>query len=141
MKTCLALVVCSSLLQAGCGSKEAASPETKPKSASQSVSIENMVATSASTQPVAETQPAPPPETPAASPAPMPAAEPLSLEPPIVAFNQLTEALFKFQGKYGRPPHDLNELVTTKYLDKIPKAPPGLKYVFDSSLNIRMARQ
>lgn len=56
-------------------------------------------------------------------------------------FNQMTEALLKFNRDKKRAPTDWQELVTTGYLKQIPTAPPGKRYVFDRSLNVRMVNQ
>ena len=42
----------------------------------------------------------------------------------------LTQAINMFQVSEGRLPKDLNELVTTKYISRIPDAPYGQKIVY-----------
>lgn len=43
----------------------------------------------------------------------------------------LKRAIQEFQASEGRLPSDLNELVTEKYLNSIPKPPQGMKIVYD----------
>lgn len=45
----------------------------------------------------------------------------------------LTQAVQLFQVSEGRLPKDLNELVTTKYIARIPEAPYGQKLVYNAS--------
>ncbi len=47
----------------------------------------------------------------------------------LVSINQ---AIQMFQAQEGRFPKDLNELVTQKYLPKLPEAPYGMKIVYDA---------
>lgn len=56
-------------------------------------------------------------------------------------FNQLTEALLKFNRDKKRGPKDWQELITTGYLKQMPAAPEGKRYAFDRSLNVRMINQ
>ena len=43
----------------------------------------------------------------------------------------LTQAVQMFQVSEGRLPKDLNELIATKYITKIPEAPYGQKIVYN----------
>jgi len=43
----------------------------------------------------------------------------------------LNQAIQLFQVDKGRFPKDLNELVTEKFIPKIPEAPAGMKIVYD----------
>jgi uncharacterized lipoprotein YehR (DUF1307 family) len=45
----------------------------------------------------------------------------------------LNKAIQLFQVEEGRYPKDLNELVTEKYLTKLPEAPYGMKIVYDAT--------
>jgi len=45
----------------------------------------------------------------------------------------LTQAIQMFQVNEGRLPKDLNELVTTKYITRIPEAPYGQKIVYNAA--------
>jgi hypothetical protein len=45
----------------------------------------------------------------------------------------LNQAIQQFSAAEGRYPKDLNELVTEKYLPKIPAAPYGMKIVYDAA--------
>lgn len=45
----------------------------------------------------------------------------------------LNQAVQLFQASEGRLPKDLNELVTEKYLTRLPDAPYGMKIVYDGS--------
>ena len=40
--------------------------------------------------------------------------------------------LQEYMAKNGKPPADLNELVTAKLVQKIPPLPPGYKYEIDA---------
>ncbi|MCU0770331.1 MAG: hypothetical protein MUE94_00985 [Verrucomicrobia bacterium] len=48
-----------------------------------------------------------------------------------VDISSLTQAVQMFQVSEGRLPKDLNELVTMKYIAKIPAAPYGKKIVYN----------
>ena len=50
-----------------------------------------------------------------------------------VDVSALTKAIQMFQVEQGRLPKDLNELVSMKYLPKIPEAPAGQKIVYDAN--------
>ncbi len=45
----------------------------------------------------------------------------------------LSQAVQQFNVTEGRYPKDLNELVTEKYLPKLPEAPYGMKIVYDAN--------
>jgi len=45
----------------------------------------------------------------------------------------LNQAIQQFSVAEGRYPKDLNELVTEKYLTKLPDAPYGMKIVYDAA--------
>jgi hypothetical protein len=45
----------------------------------------------------------------------------------------LNQAIQQFSAAEGRYPKDLNELVTEKYLPKLPEAPYGMKIVYDAA--------
>jgi hypothetical protein len=45
----------------------------------------------------------------------------------------LNQAIQQFSAAEGRYPKDLNELVTEKYLPKIPAAPYGMKIAYDAA--------
>jgi len=45
----------------------------------------------------------------------------------------LNQAVQQFSVAEGRYPKDLNELVTEKYLPKLPDAPYGMKIVYDAA--------
>jgi hypothetical protein len=45
----------------------------------------------------------------------------------------LTQAIQMFQAEQGRLPKDLNELVTMKYMAKIPTPPAGKKITYDTN--------
>jgi hypothetical protein len=45
----------------------------------------------------------------------------------------LNQAIQLFQVDKGRFPKDLNELVTEKFIPKIPDAPAGMKIVYDAN--------
>jgi hypothetical protein len=129
------------LVSCGCA-KKTTSPSPDAANRPQPASIES-IAGQPAVQSVAANPanvvPPPPvePESAASEASTTPASE--MTEPPIDAFNVLTEALFKFQGRNGRLPRDWNELLTSKFLVKMPPAPPGKRYVFDQSMNVRMA--
>lgn len=44
---------------------------------------------------------------------------------------QIQRAIQQFEAAEGRFPKDLEELVAQQYLAKIPKAPPGMRIVYD----------
>jgi hypothetical protein len=44
----------------------------------------------------------------------------------------LNQAVQLFHASEGRYPHDLRELVTQRYLPRIPDAPHGMKIVYDA---------
>jgi hypothetical protein len=44
----------------------------------------------------------------------------------------LNQAIRLFHATEGRYPHDLRELVTQRYLPRIPEAPHGMKIVYDA---------
>jgi hypothetical protein len=44
----------------------------------------------------------------------------------------LNQTIALFHATEGRFPRDLNELVTEKYLPKVPEAPYGMKIVYDA---------
>ncbi len=50
-----------------------------------------------------------------------------------IDLSALTKAIQMFQVEQGRLPKDLNELVTMKYIAKIPEAPVGQKILYDAS--------
>jgi len=50
-----------------------------------------------------------------------------------VDISALTKAIEMFQVDQGRFPKDLNELVTMKYISRIPDAPVGKKLVYDAN--------
>lgn len=50
-----------------------------------------------------------------------------------VDITSLTQAVQLFQVSEGRLPKDLNELVTTKYIARIPDAPYGQKIVYNAT--------
>ena len=56
-------------------------------------------------------------------------------------FNQLSEALLKFNRDKKRGPKNWEELISTGYLKQMPTPPPGKAYVFDRSLNVLMVNQ
>jgi hypothetical protein len=45
----------------------------------------------------------------------------------------LNQAVQQFSAAEGRYPKDLNELVTEKYLPKLPEPPYGMKIVYDAA--------
>ena len=45
----------------------------------------------------------------------------------------LNQAIQQFSAAEGRYPKDLNELVTEKYLPKLPDPPYGMKIVYDAA--------
>jgi hypothetical protein len=45
----------------------------------------------------------------------------------------LNQAVQLFQASEGRLPKDLNELVTEKYLPRLPDAPYGMKIVYNAA--------
>ncbi len=45
----------------------------------------------------------------------------------------LNQAIQQFSAAEGRYPKDLNELVTEKYLPKLPEAPYGMKIVYNAA--------
>ncbi len=49
---------------------------------------------------------------------------------------KLTYSLFKFKEKYQRMPRDWDEVISTKFLDKLPPAPAGKHYAFDPSCTV-----
>lgn len=71
-------------------------------------------------------QEAPPPE-----PAP-PANAMNTVEMAMSNAGALTMGLQEYMAKNGKPPADLNELVTAKLVQKIPPIPPGYKYEIDA---------
>jgi hypothetical protein len=50
-----------------------------------------------------------------------------------VDLSVLTEAIRRFQVEVGRFPRDLDELVSEKYIPRIPPVPYGSKLVYDSA--------
>jgi len=50
-----------------------------------------------------------------------------------VDLSALTKAIQMFQVEQGRLPKDLNELVSMKYIPKIPEAPVGQKIDYDAN--------
>ena len=46
----------------------------------------------------------------------------------------INRAIQMFQVDKGRFPKDLNELVTEKFLPKLPDAPYGMKFVYDANI-------
>ena len=50
-----------------------------------------------------------------------------------VDVSALTKAIQMFQVEQGRLPKDLDELVSMKYIPKIPEAPAGQKIVYDAN--------
>ncbi|MFM8468446.1 MAG: hypothetical protein ACKODH_00505 [Limisphaerales bacterium] len=72
---------------------------------------------------------------PAAAPAPEPpppANAANALEMAMSNATALTMGLQEYMAKNGKPPADLNELVTAKLVQKIPPLPPGYKYEIDA---------
>ena len=55
-----------------------------------------------------------------------------SAEKTIDAVN-LNQAIQQFGAAEGRYPKDLNELVTEKYLPRLPEPPYGMKFVYDAN--------
>jgi len=55
-----------------------------------------------------------------------------SAEKTIDAVN-LNQAIQQFSAAEGRYPKDLNELVTEKYMPRLPDAPYGMKFVYDAA--------
>jgi len=54
----------------------------------------------------------------------------------------LNQAIQLFQVDKGRFPKDLNELVTEKFIPKIPDAPVGMKIVYDANAGtVKMVKQ
>jgi hypothetical protein len=54
----------------------------------------------------------------------------------------INQALQMFQVEHGRNPKDLNELVTGKYMAKIPEPPHGSKIVYDAAAGqVRIVKQ
>jgi hypothetical protein len=54
----------------------------------------------------------------------------------------VNEAIQQFQAGEGRLPKDLNEMVQTHYLGKIPEAPYGYKIVYDATAGaIKVVKQ
>lgn len=59
-----------------------------------------------------------------------------------VDLSALTKAIQMFQVEQGKLPKDLNELVTMKYIPKIPEAPAGQKIVYDATAGtVKIAAQ
>ena len=50
-----------------------------------------------------------------------------------IDLSALTKAIQMFQVEQGRLPKDLNELVTMKYMGKIPGVPVGQKITYDAN--------
>lgn len=76
------------------------------------------------------------------TPAPPPAGTPqVAASVNVQHFNQMSEALLKFRRDKNRAPQDWQELMATGYLKQLPTAPPGKRYVFDRSLNVRIVNQ
>jgi len=54
----------------------------------------------------------------------------------------ITQAIQMFQVEHGRNPKDLNELVQTRHLARIPEAPAGSKIVYDPATGqVRIVRE
>jgi hypothetical protein len=54
----------------------------------------------------------------------------------------LKPAIDQFQVDKGRYPKDLNELVTEKYISKVPEAPYGMKVDYDPATGaVKVVRQ
>ncbi len=51
----------------------------------------------------------------------------------VVDLATVNQAIQTFQVEHGRFPNDLNELVTEKYLPRIPDAPYGMKITYDAT--------
>lgn len=91
-----------------------------------------------STSPTAPTAPAPP-ESRVATPVP---AQPAEVKPdPAVTMvppgftdaDALNMVIENFSANHGRLPRDLNELVTTKAIPRLPEPPAGKKFVLEGS--------
>jgi hypothetical protein len=55
---------------------------------------------------------------------------------------QIQSAIRQFQAVEGRNPKDLNELVSSGYLTQVPKAPYGMKILYDVRTGqVRIVRQ
>ena len=50
-----------------------------------------------------------------------------------VDLTSLNKAIQAFEAEEGRRPKDLNELVSMKYLSKLPAPPRGMKFVYDAN--------
>ena len=53
-----------------------------------------------------------------------------------VDVSSLNHAIQLFQVDKGRFPKDLNELVTEKFIARIPEAPAGMKIVYDANVGM-----
>ena len=52
----------------------------------------------------------------------------------IPGVEMINSAIGDFFSANGRSPKDINELVMSKYLQKVPPAPPGKKYAIDPTM-------
>lgn len=60
----------------------------------------------------------------------------------VVDTVQIQNAIRQFQAVEDRNPKDLNELVSSGYLTQVPKAPYGMKIVYDARAGqVRIVRQ
>jgi hypothetical protein len=121
---CCLISLVAALVLTGCG-KESPAPPSTPQAAAPA--------------------PAAPPPAPVvrAAPAPAPAASPNSymgglaraqqLAVKTVDLSSLNENIQLFNTQEGRYPKDLNELVTMRYIGKLPVAPNGMKLVYDAT--------
>jgi hypothetical protein len=84
-------------------------------------------------EPTAATNAAAPGENPLNAPADYlgAAAKAKNVAVKVVDTAALNQAVQLFNAAEGRNPTDLNELVTTKYLPRIPDAPPGQKISYN----------
>ncbi|MEW6304227.1 MAG: hypothetical protein AB1705_12190 [Verrucomicrobiota bacterium] len=100
-----------------------------------------------SVKPADEAPPAPPPPVPPGSPPTAAPRDPTAgtlAKDPTSPFNEpdqgandkamaeLNAALRKFYKEHQRAPYDADELVSEKFIEAVPKAPPGKEYFYDS---------
>ena len=55
--------------------------------------------------------------------------------------DELTRAIRAYLGDMGKTPSNLTQLVEFDYIDKVPKAPDGLQYIYDNNKgNVQLVR-
>lgn len=137
----LSTMMLAVLLSAGCGNKNADTTVSKPAPGAMP-KVNGNAGAPKEAAPAADA-PAPPPAPDAAAATPQPAAAPAEGEAPSQDVVQtVLGAVQSYVIANSKNPKDLDELVRTGFLKRIPPTPPGKKLVYDAQkLDVKLVNQ